>query len=85
MTFYKTFYCSAYYPNEEMREWIIENDVTIHAVRDAGMYGNRNVFYSSPTLTNGQVRIGRGYDSSRGGGTTDFSANDYLASEELYS
>jgi len=79
MTYYQTFYCTPYYPNKEMRDWIIENDVTIHLVRDAGVYGNRDVFYSSPKLTNGQVRIAKGYDSSRGGGTTYFHFNDHIS------
>jgi len=63
MTYYVRFECSPYHPNQEMRNWIIENDVTLHSVRDAGMYGNRDVYYSSPTLTGGHVRIGHGYDS----------------------
>ena len=63
----KTFKGCFMYPDQEMRDWLKENEVTIHSPWiDGGMYGGRLFHYSSPKLTGGEVRIGTGYDSQHG-------------------
>ena len=80
MTYSKQFRCNPYHRSEECAAWLADNNVTIHAIRDAGMYGNRLVHYSSPTLTNGEIRIGSGYEStSRYGNNISFHNDDVVA------
>jgi hypothetical protein len=76
MTYCKTFKSSAFYPSKEVREWLAVNDVTIHLVKDGGIYGNQSVYYSSPKLTAGQVKIGSGYESLNGFHSLTFHSND---------
>jgi hypothetical protein len=76
MTYSKTFKSSAFYPSKEVREWLAENDVTIHNVKDGGIHGNQSVYYSSPKLTAGQVKIGSGYGSLNGFHSLKFHSND---------
>tara|TARA_B100002019_G_scaffold260877_1_gene247278 strand:- start:212 stop:502 length:291 start_codon:yes stop_codon:yes gene_type:complete len=78
MSYHKRFSVSPYHVsmNAECKKWMEENEVTIHSVRDAGMYGNRHVYYSSPTLTGGEVRNGSGYESLSGHHSTTFNHND---------
>tara|TARA_S200002703_G_C3697784_1_gene214263 strand:+ start:449 stop:706 length:258 start_codon:yes stop_codon:yes gene_type:complete len=76
MKYSKTFNSSPYYPSQELKDWIAENNVTIHSVRDGGMYGNIVVLYSSPQLTDGYIRIGRAYLSLYASNSVSFSDND---------
>lgn len=76
MKYFQRFNSSAYYPNQELRDWMSENDVTIHLVKDVGMYGNLDVLYSSPSLTDGKTRIGRAYQSLHGFREVSFSNTD---------
>ena len=69
MKYSKTFNSSPYYPSQELKDWIAENNVTIHSVRDGGMY-------SSPQLTDGYIRIGRAYLSLYASNSVSFSDND---------
>jgi hypothetical protein len=80
MTYSKRFNCNPYYPRDDYAAWLAEHSVTIHAIRDAGMYGNRLVHYSSPTLTNDEVRIGSGYESTSAGcHSVSFNSSDAAA------
>lgn len=72
MKYSKTFNSSPYYPSQELKDWIAENNVTIHSVKDGGMYGIIVVLYSSPTLTGGDVRIGGAYQSLHGSNNVSF-------------
>ena len=76
MTYYKAFKSSAFYPSKEVREWMDQNDVTIHKVEHTGVYGNQAVYYSSPKLTADEIRIGSGYASLNGFHDVKFSSND---------
>jgi hypothetical protein len=79
MTYYKSFNCNPHYPREDMRVWLVENEVQIHSIKDAGMYGNINVRYSSPKLTDGRVKIAGGYESLHGFSRVSFSSDDATA------
>jgi hypothetical protein len=76
MKYSKTFNSSPYYRSQELKDWIAENNVTIHSVKDGGMYGNIIVLYSSPQLTGGDIRIGSAYSSLHGSNKVYFSDND---------
>ena len=75
------FKCSPYLwrYDDQCRQWIEKNQITIHSVLDAGMHGNRHVHYSSPVLTGGVIRNGHGYESLSGHHQTVFSDDDPIA------
>ena len=65
---------------EDYAAFLADNDVTIHAIRDAGMDGNRLVYYSSPILTGGEIRVGHGYEGlSSYSASVSFCCNDKAA------
>ena len=79
--YYMGFKCSPYLwrYDDQCRQWIEKNQITIHSVLDAGMHGNRHVHYSSPVLTGGVIRNGHGYESLSGHHQTVFSDDDPIA------
>ena len=63
---------------EAYAAFLAGNDVTIHAIRDAGMHGNCSVHYSSPILTGGEIRVGHAYEGY-GVNSVSFCSDDKAA------
>ncbi len=59
-----------------MQNWMDKFDVQIVDDKDAGMYGNRYVFWKSSILTNNKIVKGSGYNSMHGTYTRTFTSND---------
>lgn len=56
-TYNISFRCSPYHPDEQMADWVREHNVLFHGCFDTGYYSTRDLHYSSPTLTGGEIKI----------------------------
>ena len=74
--FYHSFTFSNASEKQKFNAFCEKYEVVVHGVHHVGLYGNKEVHWSSDALTGGQIVVGSGYQSLHGSHNYIFSSND---------